>query len=560
MASRAAARRRRWAAALAAGCGALWPSSAGADATPVIVTTTQTAVGVALCQSACVQVVNVENLSLVIVYVGAPPAPASIRLTPLALDFGAVRTGGPGPVRAVRVLNTGPTPVVISGTRVSGLDAHDFSVRATTCLPAAALAGILQPRTGCAVQVGFVPAAPGRRDATLTMTVNQIPYSVGLSGRGARPGALSATPATVDFGPGTVGGAGVVRALRLRNLGESPLRILGLTIGGDYKLTSDCLRGGSATPLAPGAGCTMRVRFSPAATGTRPGALTVNNDAPGGPIVVPLTGRGIRPIAEPVPGAVSFGGVPIGQSSQRRIELDNPGTDPLSINGIRATSSEFKVGTTCPPSLPPGGRCPIDVVVTPLQPGALHADLVVDDNAAGSPQRVTLSAFGQAVEVVHHATGLTALVASPNVVPAPVTPTASPNATATARPTASPQATPTATTGSHPSENGAPAPIARVARPRPARIASTQTPEPAAAPGQVALPMPQPVNHRADVLNTRLASAATGSPAAATAATGVAAPAALWALALVLSIGAAATTWWRRRLIRARRFCGLLRR
>ena len=281
----------RWIAALAAVCGVLVPANAGADSSPIVVTTTQTGVGINICSSGCVQVVTVVNVSIVMVYVGAPPA-ASVRVTPRRIDFGAVPRGSSSPVRLVRLVNTGPTPLVLSATGVTGPQSTDFRIRSTTCLPGAAPAALLQPRTGCTIGVGFSPSAPGRRDATLSLTVNQTAYGVQLTGHSSRPAGLAAFPAALNFGNVAVH-TSATRAVRLRNVGESPLMLRSLSVTGDYTLASDCLRGAAPRILPAQAWCTVRVRFTPTVTGTRSGSIIVADDAGGGPHVVPLTGTGV---------------------------------------------------------------------------------------------------------------------------------------------------------------------------------------------------------------------------------------------------------------------------
>jgi hypothetical protein len=368
MGSRTAA--TRWIAGLAAAGGALFPSGVGADATPVIVTTTQTGVGVAVCTSGCVQVVTVVNLSLVVVYVGAPPAPPSVRFTPRVLGFGTVRPGSSSPLRLVTMVNTGPTPVVISGVGLSGPQSGDFSIRSTTCLPAAAVAGILRPRAGCSVGVGFSPAVPGRRDALLTVMVNQVAHSVALTGRGAKPAALMVSPATLKFGSVALHGGVGVHDLSLRNAGESPLTIRGLSVSGDYAVAGNCLAAGAARILPPRTGCTLRVRFSPAAKGIRVGVLTVDDDAPGGPHGVSLTGTGVDPALKPAQVIPRVGTSPGGSSkaSPRVLEASTKlaASDPPAEQGTPASNASPIV---VPASVGSGADPPSDPVA-PARPTA----------------------------------------------------------------------------------------------------------------------------------------------------------------------------------------------
>ena len=65
------------------------------------------------------------------------------------------------------------------------------------------------------------------------------------------------------------------------------LTVTNIAASGDYAQTNTC-----GTSVAAGANCTISVTFTPTATGSRTGAVTINDNAAGSPHIVSLTGTG----------------------------------------------------------------------------------------------------------------------------------------------------------------------------------------------------------------------------------------------------------------------------
>jgi hypothetical protein len=83
---------------------------------------------------------------------------------------------------------------------------------------------------------------------------------------------LSTTSLT--FGSQKVGMTSAPMAITVSNPGATPLKITSITIAGDFAETNTC-----PAKLAVGANCTISVTFSPTATGTRTGTLSVKDGA-----------------------------------------------------------------------------------------------------------------------------------------------------------------------------------------------------------------------------------------------------------------------------------------
>lgn len=204
--------------------------------------------------------------------------------------------------------------------------------------------------------------------------------------------AASPSPTSLTFGSQAVGTASSPQVVTLSSKGTAPLHITSVSISGDFAETDNCAPG-----VAAGSTCTLNVKFTPTATGTRTGTLMINNNASDSPQQVNLTGTGVGgPILNPT--SFSFGNQNVGTtSSAKTIQLNNAGTSTLNISSITITgtdSADFAQTNNCPNSLAPGAQCNINVTFTPATIGTLTAALSVSDDALDSPQTASLTGSG----------------------------------------------------------------------------------------------------------------------------------------------------------------------
>ncbi|MGO9088851.1 MAG: choice-of-anchor D domain-containing protein [Candidatus Sulfotelmatobacter sp.] len=88
--------------------------------------------------------------------------------------------------------------------------------------------------------------------------------------------------------------------------------------------------------------------------------------------------------------SLTFGDQEEGSASEPLlITLTNSGTAPLSITGI-AVSANFAETNTCGTTLAAGANCAINVTLVPNTAGSVSGTVTITDNAAGSPQLVSL--------------------------------------------------------------------------------------------------------------------------------------------------------------------------
>ncbi len=212
--------------------------------------------------------------------VGPADAPAAVLLPP-KLSFADQASGTTSADQAVTLANFGNAALNIAGISVSG----DFA-QTNDCGTSLAAGG-----AKCTVKVTFSPKDTGARSGQLTVTDNAAssPHIVSLSGTGVQPApAASLSPTSLTFPDQTFGATSAAQTVTLTNTGTAPLSITSINISGDFAQTNSC-----PASLAVGAKCVILVTFTPAATGSRTGALSVADNASGSPHNVNLKGNGV---------------------------------------------------------------------------------------------------------------------------------------------------------------------------------------------------------------------------------------------------------------------------
>ncbi|HEX8997896.1 MAG TPA: choice-of-anchor D domain-containing protein [Ktedonobacterales bacterium] len=221
--------------------------------------------------------------------------------------------------------------------------------------------------------------------------------------------AVTLNPSSLTFSSQTVATTSAAQSVTLTNSGAAALSISSIALSGtnatDFAQTNTCPTGTST--LAAGANCTISVTFTPSATGTRTASVTISDNATGSPHSVSLTGTGATapaPVTTISPTSVSFGTQTVGASTAAQtVTLTNSGNAPMSVTGIALSGTnagDFAQTNTCPTgasTLAAGASCSISVTFTPTATGSRVASLTITDNAAGSPQSVSLSGNALAV-------------------------------------------------------------------------------------------------------------------------------------------------------------------
>jgi len=329
---------------------------------------------------------------------GTGTAPA-IGLSPTSVTFGNQLVGTSSAASAVTVTNNGTASV--SFTSIAAMGDFALAASGTTCSTSTSVAA----SSSCVINVTFTPTATGSRSGSLTLTDNASgsPQTVSLSGTGTAPG-VSLTTTSVSFGNQPLGTTSAASAVTVTNNGTASLSFTSLAATGDFAVAASGTTCGTSAPLAAGSNCAINVTFTPTATGSRSGSLTLTDNASGSPQTVSLSGTGTAPGVSLSTTSVSFGNQLVGTTSAASaVTVTNSGTASLTFTGIAAIG-DFAVsasGTSCSTStmVAAGGSCVINVMFTPTATGSRSGSLTLTDNASGSPQTVSLSGTGTAPSV-----------------------------------------------------------------------------------------------------------------------------------------------------------------
>lgn len=328
---------------------------------------------------------------------GSPDSGLSIN--PAALIFGNV----PSPSatqQTITLSNTGVYDLQF-GSLTSSMAGFQTN---TTC-------SMLTPGANCTIMVTFVPSS-ATASAVLSVPVTssaagspQTTYSISLSGAyTAEDGGLQILPAQAAYGPTPIGALGITRQFIINNLTTKQVS-LALALPRQYTLTAP-----PCSTLAPGAGCTFSLAFTPVTNGDITGTLyAAATPDDGSPVLHGLgyvegygSGDGALTVSGDLfPGRiVQFGQVASGQTATRTLTLTNSGTAPLTIRRI-TSEWPFLSSSTCGNSLSPGASCTVTMTYAPLNqvnasasPAPFNTDagsLVIESDAASSPDFIDLT-------------------------------------------------------------------------------------------------------------------------------------------------------------------------
>ena len=334
--------------------------------------------------------------------------------------------------KTITLKNTGNVAlsgIGASGQSLTGDNASDFSITATTCTTAS-----LAVNATCTITVRFNPATQGAKTAHLVITpsdrtnVNSSVANVDLSGtalEATQTATLQNTAGSSNltsyaFADTTANTQSAVYVFTLRNTGNVTLNGVGSagqSLTGDnaseFTITATTCTSGS---LAPNATCTISVRFNPATTSIdslKSAHLVVtptgrtNVTATGGDVALSGNVIGIKKIptlldtaGTTVTSSYTFADTVRTLSNSYTFVLKNTGNTLLSGTGsanqsISGTDSgNFSItSTTCGTTLAVNATCNVVVRFLPTTTGSKSANLVVNttDGTSNNPATVALS-------------------------------------------------------------------------------------------------------------------------------------------------------------------------
>jgi hypothetical protein len=306
-----------------------------------------------------------------------------VSLSSTALNFGTQVVGTTSSPQTVTLSNIGTATLFITSINASAQFGQTNNCGSS-----------LPFGNSCTISVTFTPTAIGPLTGTITITDNAAnsPQIITLSGTGAAAGPLaSVSPTSLTFPTQLAGTKSAQQNVTLTNTGTSNLTLTGTTVTSPFSKTPLC-----PGNLAPGKSCTIAVFFGPTTAGAVNGTLALNDNAPGSPQLVTLSGAGT--FLKLSPTQINFGAVRVGKSSNpTMITLTNTGQSSMQVGSVTITGTnigDFSQSNGCTTPLKKNGSCSVSVTFSPKTTGARSANVTIVDGS-GVSQNVPLSGTGK---------------------------------------------------------------------------------------------------------------------------------------------------------------------
>lgn len=330
---------------------------------------------------------------------------AQVAVSPTSLLFPPTLVGQTSLKQTVTVTNMGNASGTLGNLVIPVNSGFEISGTGTTC---AAGVVLVASNGSCVIAVTFSPiTAAGLTQSTLTVSngASATPLVVSLSGQGQAPQAVLSPVPALPFS--AVVGTNTSQTFVLSNPGNAPLQLSVISIGGvnagefstPGPYSSTACEG--ATVVAAGGSCTINVMFAPTSLGAAAAVLSVTDSATStSPQQVMLSGNG-TPLPAPAVGisaSVLNFSTPVGTTSAvQTVTLTNTGSATLSAISPSITGSnpeDFTETNNCGTSLLAGAQCMLSVSFTASSTTPVTAGITIADNAANSPQSITLNGTG----------------------------------------------------------------------------------------------------------------------------------------------------------------------
>jgi hypothetical protein len=318
-----------------------------------------------------------------------------VTVSPLGLNF-VPAVIGEASVLPLTLTNNLPTALTINS--ITGFTGgYSLSAANTTCpLPPATLPS----GHSCQIGVSLTPPSLGLQNGTMNISYNASgsPVVVSLTANAVQPVILSSSSLT--FPAQFVGTTSAGQSVTLTNEQAVPLLISSETVVGanpsDFGTGGNCPT--APATLSPGQACQINVFFTPTTSGTRTATVDINDNAPGSPQTITLTGSGNAPVTL-LPGLINNFTAPVGSTSpfQTITITNNQTTATLHITSFQFSGDFIQSATSCgttPYALAPGASCTVSVEFGPTIGGTRNGQLQAYDDVATSPQIVNLSGTG----------------------------------------------------------------------------------------------------------------------------------------------------------------------
>jgi hypothetical protein len=269
------------------------------------------------------------------------PAPApGIQVSSTSINFGNGVVGNTLS-QALIITNTGTATLSI--TQVTETGSAFFTVSGFS-LPLNVNAG--QQTT---ITVTFLPTLVGSASGSISIVSNAptSPTSVGLSGTGiAATRTLNISPTSLSFGSITTNTSSAPQTVTITNTGNSNVTISQISVNGaGYSITG----GGTPVTLSPSQTLTLTALFSPTATGSVNGSISIVSNANGSPASVSLSGTGVAAVQHSVALTWNASTSTVSGYNVYRSTVSGSGYTKLNsslVSGLAYTDSSVQNSTT----------------------------------------------------------------------------------------------------------------------------------------------------------------------------------------------------------------------
>jgi subtilisin family serine protease len=307
-----------------------------------------------------------------------------ITVSPVSFNFGNIFVGASSE-QDITVFNSGTEDLIIGNIAQSNPAAAPFSIVSDNCS-----GSTFAPGAACTLRVRFSPVTSGSFTDTFDIPSNdpdENPVTVSLSGTGiASNPDITVSSVSVGFGSIAVGSYSD-RNITVQNDGTANLIIGNIAqsnpAAAPFSIVSDNCSGST---FAPGAACTLTVRFEPGTIGTFTDTFDIpSNDPDENPVTVSLNGTTPVPNITVMPDSVDFGSVYLGSLRDIMLTLVNNGTTYLIIGNIAQAyhlTAPFSIVTDNCSGLTfaPGESCTLTVRFAPISSGSFSDSFDITSN------------------------------------------------------------------------------------------------------------------------------------------------------------------------------------
>jgi len=199
---------------------------------------------------------------------------------------------------------------------------------------------------------------------------------------------VNASPTALTFGPQVTGSTSAAQSVTVNNPTSSAASVSSISTSGAFAQTNNC-----GSSIAANSSCTVNVTFSPTATGTSTGSLTINAGGVTNTVSLSGTGTAPGPVLSASPASLSFPGTLVGSSAATQtVTVTNSGTTTATVSSVAVTGA-YSQTNNCT-TIAVNGTCTVTVKFTPTAGGANSGTLTVNSNANNNPLTVGLSGNG----------------------------------------------------------------------------------------------------------------------------------------------------------------------